>query len=52
MFGKRFEYKDPLFQAMVERDHETIRLTGSASILVPVNTSTTIILKRSSILSL
>lgn len=34
MFGKRFEYKDPVFQAMVERDHESIRLTGTASILV------------------
>uniref|UniRef100_A0A8P4KLN9 Cytochrome P450 2K1 n=1 Tax=Dicentrarchus labrax TaxID=13489 RepID=A0A8P4KLN9_DICLA len=34
MFGKRFEYKDPLFQAMVERDHESIRLTGSAPILI------------------
>lgn len=34
MFGKRFEYSDPIFQGMVERDHESIRLTGSASILV------------------
>ncbi|XP_039682179.1 cytochrome P450 2K1-like [Perca fluviatilis] len=34
MFGKRFEYKDPVFQAMVERDNETIHLTGSASILM------------------
>ncbi|XP_037649485.1 cytochrome P450 2K1-like isoform X1 [Sebastes umbrosus] len=34
MFGKRFEYKDPVFQAMVERDHESIRLTGTASILI------------------
>lgn len=34
MFGKRFEYKDPAFQAMVDRDHESIHLTGSASILV------------------
>ncbi|KAM9346655.1 cytochrome P450 2K1-like [Symphorus nematophorus] len=34
MYGKRFEYKDPVFQAMVERDHETIHLTGSASILI------------------
>ncbi|XP_070703566.1 uncharacterized protein [Pempheris klunzingeri] len=34
MFGKRFEYKDPVFQAMVERDHESIRLTGSAPILI------------------
>ncbi|XP_053195234.1 cytochrome P450 2K1-like isoform X1 [Scomber japonicus] len=34
MFGRRFEYKDPVFQAMVERDHETIHLTGSASIQI------------------
>ncbi|XP_041859001.1 cytochrome P450 2K1-like [Melanotaenia boesemani] len=34
MFGKRFEYKDPVFQAMVERDNETIHLTGSVSILI------------------
>nr|QQL94714.1 cytochrome P450 2k1b [Lateolabrax maculatus] len=34
MFGKRFEYQDPFFLAMVERDHESIRLTGSASILI------------------
>ncbi|TNN68840.1 Cytochrome P450 2K1 [Liparis tanakae] len=34
LFGKRFEYKDPVFQAMVGRDHETIRLIGTASILV------------------
>lgn len=34
MFGKRFEYKDPDFQDMVERDHKSIILTGSASILV------------------
>ncbi|XP_029014805.2 cytochrome P450 2K1-like [Betta splendens] len=33
MFEKRFEYKDPVFQAMVARDHNTIQLTGSASIL-------------------
>ncbi|KAM9745708.1 cytochrome P450 2K1-like isoform 2-T2 [Menidia menidia] len=32
MFGKRFEFKDPIFQAMVERDNETIHLTGSVSI--------------------
>ncbi|KAI9514795.1 Cytochrome P450 2K1 [Dissostichus eleginoides] len=30
---KRFEYKDPDIRAMLERDHETIRLTGTASIL-------------------
>ncbi|XP_023265794.1 cytochrome P450 2K1-like [Seriola lalandi dorsalis] len=34
MFGKRFEYKDPDLQTMVERDHETIHLTGSVSILI------------------
>ncbi|MED6249317.1 Cytochrome P450 2K1 [Ataeniobius toweri] len=34
MFGKRFEYKDLVFQAMVERDNETIHLTGSASLLI------------------
>lgn len=34
IFGKRFEYKDPVFQAMVKRVHESIHLTGSASILV------------------
>ncbi|XP_049416541.1 cytochrome P450 2K1-like [Epinephelus fuscoguttatus] len=34
MFGKRFEYKDPVFQVMLKRDHETIRLTGSASIQI------------------
>ncbi|KAG7242878.1 hypothetical protein INR49_018133, partial [Caranx melampygus] len=34
MFGKRFEYKDPDLQAMVERDHEIIHLTGSTSILI------------------
>ncbi|XP_030262941.1 cytochrome P450 2K1-like [Sparus aurata] len=33
IFGKRFEYKDPVFQAMVKRVHESIHLTGSASIL-------------------
>nr|XP_033944341.1 cytochrome P450 2K3-like [Pseudochaenichthys georgianus] len=31
---KRFEYKNPDIQAMLERDHETIRLTGTASILI------------------
>ena len=34
IFGKRFEYKDPVFQAMVKRVHETIHLIGSAYILV------------------
>nr|QLC36625.1 cytochrome P450 2K1-like2 [Kryptolebias hermaphroditus] len=33
MFKKRFEYKDPVFQTMVEKDNETIRLTGSVSIM-------------------
>ncbi|XP_026209682.1 cytochrome P450 2K1-like [Anabas testudineus] len=34
MFGKRFEYKDPVFQAIVDRDHESILLTGSAPIML------------------
>ncbi|XP_040918594.1 cytochrome P450 2K1-like [Toxotes jaculatrix] len=34
MFGTRFEYKDPELKALLERDHDTIRLTGSASILI------------------
>ncbi|XP_044036826.1 cytochrome P450 2K1-like isoform X2 [Siniperca chuatsi] len=34
MFGKRFEYKDAVFQAMVEKDHKSIVLTGSAPILI------------------
>ncbi|XP_047428367.1 cytochrome P450 2K1-like isoform X2 [Mugil cephalus] len=34
IFGKRFEYNDPVFQTMVERDNETIHLTGSASIMI------------------
>uniref|UniRef100_A0A3Q4I355 Cytochrome P450, family 2, subfamily N, polypeptide 13 n=1 Tax=Neolamprologus brichardi TaxID=32507 RepID=A0A3Q4I355_NEOBR len=34
MFGKRFVYKDPVFQAMVERVNESIRLTGSASLQI------------------
>ncbi|XP_034750248.1 cytochrome P450 2K1-like [Etheostoma cragini] len=34
MFGKRFKYEDPVFQAMVERDNKTIHLTGSAPILM------------------
>ncbi|RVE69525.1 hypothetical protein OJAV_G00078880 [Oryzias javanicus] len=34
MFGKRFEYQDPLLQAIVNRDNETIYLTGTASILI------------------
>ncbi|XP_068605733.1 cytochrome P450 2K1-like [Brachionichthys hirsutus] len=31
MFGRRFEYTDPVCQAMVERNRETIHLMGSAS---------------------
>ncbi|XP_068434474.1 cytochrome P450 2K1-like [Clinocottus analis] len=34
MFGKRFEYKDPVFKAMMEKDYESIRMSGSASILI------------------
>ncbi|XP_042360761.1 cytochrome P450 2K1-like [Plectropomus leopardus] len=34
MFGKRFEYKDPAFKDVVDRDHEAIRLTGSPSIQI------------------
>uniref|UniRef100_A0A673AUP6 Cytochrome P450 2K1-like n=1 Tax=Sphaeramia orbicularis TaxID=375764 RepID=A0A673AUP6_9TELE len=34
MFGKRFEYTDPLLQSMVERDHEIIYLTGTAAIQI------------------
>lgn len=34
MYGRRFHYKDPTFQAMIERDHEVIHLTGSPSIQV------------------
>ncbi|XP_019734812.1 cytochrome P450 2K1-like isoform X2 [Hippocampus comes] len=33
MFGKRFEYKDKVFQEMIERDHETIYMAGSVAIL-------------------
>ncbi|XP_013865521.1 cytochrome P450 2K1 [Austrofundulus limnaeus] len=32
MFGKRFEYKDPVFQAVVDRDNEIIHLVGTASL--------------------
>ncbi|XP_061556461.1 cytochrome P450 2K1-like [Phycodurus eques] len=32
MFGKRFEYKDKLFQDLVEKDCKLIHLSGSASI--------------------
>lgn len=34
MYGRRFDYKDLTFQAMIERDHEIIHLTGSPSIQV------------------
>lgn len=34
VFGKRFDYKDPHFQAMVDRDNEIIHLTGSSSLLM------------------
>ncbi|XP_010786443.1 cytochrome P450 2K1-like [Notothenia coriiceps] len=34
MFGKRFEYKDPEIKAMLERNHEVTRLTGTASLLI------------------
>ena len=34
MYGKRIGYKDPVFQAILEKDHQIIHLTGSASILV------------------
>ncbi|XP_039980217.1 LOW QUALITY PROTEIN: cytochrome P450 2K1-like [Xiphias gladius] len=34
MFGRRFDYNDHDLQSLVERDHEAIRLTGSASIML------------------
>lgn len=34
VYGKRFDYKDPSFQAMIARDREVIYLTGSPSIQV------------------
>nr|XP_057905478.1 cytochrome P450 2K1-like isoform X3 [Doryrhamphus excisus] len=34
MFGKRFDYKDPVFQEMLANDQETVRLSGSTSILL------------------
>ncbi|XP_061740847.1 cytochrome P450 2K1-like isoform X2 [Nerophis ophidion] len=34
MFGERFDFKDPLLQDMVKNDQETIRLSGSASIVI------------------
>ncbi|XP_024127729.1 cytochrome P450 2K1 [Oryzias melastigma] len=33
-FGKRFEYTDPVFQAMVDRDNESIHLAGTASVMI------------------
>nr|XP_046270090.1 cytochrome P450 2K1-like [Scatophagus argus] len=32
VYGSRFEYSDPLFQNLVRRANESIRITGSASI--------------------
>ncbi|XP_075998976.1 cytochrome P450 2K1-like [Genypterus blacodes] len=34
MFGKRFDYDDPAFQAIANKDNEVIRLAGSAAIQV------------------
>ncbi|XP_010866620.2 cytochrome P450 2K1 isoform X1 [Esox lucius] len=34
IYGSRFEYNDPQFQGMVERDNETTHLFGSASIQI------------------
>ncbi|XP_041812147.1 cytochrome P450 2K1-like [Chelmon rostratus] len=34
VFGKRFEYKDPVLRTMLKKDHETIHLLGSPSILM------------------
>ncbi|XP_017280821.1 cytochrome P450 2K1 [Kryptolebias marmoratus] len=34
IFGRRFDYKDAIFQAMVRRENEIIRLTGSASVWI------------------
>ncbi|XP_017280822.1 cytochrome P450 2K1 [Kryptolebias marmoratus] len=34
MFGKRFEYKDQVFQGMVERGNEIIHLVGTASLWI------------------
>lgn len=34
MYGKRFDYKDPTFQAMISRDLENIYHTGSPAIQV------------------
>lgn len=34
MYGKRFDYKDPTIQAVINRDHEIIHDTSSPSIQV------------------
>ncbi|XP_068191951.1 cytochrome P450 2K1-like isoform X1 [Antennarius striatus] len=34
VFGKRFEYTDPVLQKMVERDRENLHLMGSASVQI------------------
>ncbi|XP_037544481.1 cytochrome P450 2K3-like [Nematolebias whitei] len=34
VFGKRFEYEDPVFQKMVERDNKIIHLIGSVSLQI------------------
>ncbi|KAK2916848.1 hypothetical protein Q8A67_001222 [Cirrhinus molitorella] len=34
VYGKRFEYEDPVFQGMVERANQNIRMIGSAMIQV------------------
>uniref|UniRef100_A0A8C6NKE2 Cytochrome P450 2K1-like n=1 Tax=Nothobranchius furzeri TaxID=105023 RepID=A0A8C6NKE2_NOTFU len=34
MFAKRFDYNDPAFQAMVQRENDIILLTGSASVWI------------------
>lgn len=34
MYNMRFDYNDPIYQSIVERDQETIALMGSASLQV------------------
>ncbi|XP_049416542.1 cytochrome P450 2K1-like [Epinephelus fuscoguttatus] len=34
MFGKRFDYRDPVLHIIFDREHESVRLTGSASIQI------------------
>ncbi|XP_070836480.1 cytochrome P450 2K1-like [Chaetodon trifascialis] len=34
MFGKRYEYGDPVLQTLVDKDHEAVHLFGTASILI------------------